>query len=508
MADTAPTQPARVLIIGAGYAGAVCAAELAAAAAADDAAAANRGGAGGAPAPAPAPLLSVTLVDPRDHLDSAFTHARALVEPAVAGPALLPLASMSALPPERVRRVRASVASLGEREARLSDGTAAPFDFCVVAAGSSYAFGKSAAATGRRERLAEIGAASELFCPPASGGGGGGLRVLVIGGGPLGVEAAAELLTDAPAVARVTLVHGSGRLMPSLPPRAGALAKAWLESEARGAGRCRLALGRRVRAGDPVLLAADAAMRGAASAARLPAAALEAGLRVVGGVVVAPPGGAAAALEPREGAGGGGGGGGASAQGGADADAVPYDLAIVATGILRNTSFLKGGPFAAALVPGTGAVRVDASLRVAGASNVFAAGDCTDVPEEKLAFLASSHGELVARNVVALAKARRAAAAAAAPAAAPLPPPPPPPPPALGVWRPSMGLAVCIVTLGRGYAIMCVGPVATAGWLPTKLKAANLLGFVNKYRRRLGVKEQEEEEEGGGGRGGGGEGGK
>jgi NADH dehydrogenase FAD-containing subunit len=132
---------------------------------------------------------------------------------------------------------------------------------------------------------------------------------------------------------------------------------------------------------------------------------------------------------------------------------------------------------------------------------VFAAGDCTDVPEEKLAFLASSHGELVAKNILALARARRAEATAAAAAAAaattgsdPSPaadPSPPAAPPAVSLraWKPSQGLPVAIVTLGRAYAIMCVGPVAAAGWLPTKLKASNLLGFVNKYRTRLGVAE-------------------
>jgi NADH dehydrogenase FAD-containing subunit len=485
-----------VLVIGAGYAGAVCAATLAAANAADAAANANT----------TPPLLTVTLVDPRDHLDSAFTHARALVEPSIAGRALLPLDAMRALPSDTVRRVRASVVALpNDKEAKLSDGSTVAFDYAVIAAGSSYAFGKSApqgSTTGRKERLAEIEAAAALFFPSSEGAAAASssaknLRVLVVGGGPLGVEAAAELLTDAPAVGSVTLVQSSDRLLPSLPCRAGTLAKRFFEGHKR---RCRLVLGRRIRADDPLLLAAEAAMRG--NGQKLPEAAREAGLKVVGGVVVAPTeGGAAAALEP-------------SGGGEGDDSTIPYDLAIVATGILRNTSFLQKGALESALVaaePGgrdggsataqpppppqapprqPGAVRVDASLRVPGFSNVFAAGDCTDVPEEKLAFLASAHGELVANNVVALAKARRAAAAAAASEAAfSSSPPVAPPPPVLRTWRPSSGLPVCIVTLGRAYAIMCVGPLAAAGWLPTKLKASNLLAFVDKYRKRLGVRD-------------------
>jgi len=550
MATTAappPPPPARVLIIGAGYAGAVCAAALAAACERDlaktAASAASAASAALAPPPAPPPLLETTLVDPRDHLDSAFTHARGLVEPSIAPRALLPFASMSAL--RGVRRVRASVVALTPSEARLSDGASQPFDYCVVAAGSSYAFGKSAPsgpATGMAARLDEINRASELFLgdqpgaapppptalppPPRC------RRVLVVGGGPLGVEVAAELLTDAPRVERVTLVQSSDRLLPALPRRAGRLAQSWLAGSARGAGRCRVVLGRRVAAGDPLLLAAEAAMRGEP----LPAAAKAAGLTVVGGVVVAPEGGAVAALERRAAGAAAGaaaadgaaaaaasGGGDVGQQSGEDDETVAYDAAIVATGILRNTGFLRGGPFAGALAGGggeeqgagdkkeasppglspagaqAGAVRVDASLRVAGFSNVFAAGDCTDVPEEKLAFLASSHGELVADNVLALARARRAEALAAAAAvaaaeadpsaAAARPPAPPAKPPVLRVWKPSLGMPVAIVTLGRAYAIMCVGPVAAAGWLPTKLKASNLLGFVDKYRVRLGVAE-------------------
>jgi apoptosis-inducing factor 2 len=531
--------PARVLIIGGGYAGAVCAAELAkfaCVAAPASAAAATATTTPSLPPPSPpAPLLTITLVDPRDHLDAAFTHARSLVEPRVAAPSLLPFDRMRAL--SSVRFVRGLVVRLLEEQggggdggggggkATLSDGSTLAFDYAVIATGSSYTFGKSSPnsgeATGRAGRLREIQAAAALFAASADAGAGADAdarppprRVLVVGGGPLGVEVAAELLTDTTPerVSQVTLVHSSDRLLPSLPPRAGRLAQCWLSSSKPPvSGRCRLLLNRRVKRDDPLMLAADAVARGDAS---LPRAALDAGLRAVGGVIVLDrPGGAQAALEGGEQDGG--------ARGPSPSSTIPYDAAIVATGIRRNTDFLAAAAATAASSsprPRPPApVRVDASLRAEGYKNVFAAGDCTDVKEEKLAFLAAGHGEVVAHNIVALARARRGKLLEQqlqeqqqqqqqqGQQQQQQPPPPPPPtrhpfpPPALKQWKPSQGLPVAIVTLGRAYAIMCVGPVAAAGWLPTQLKARNLLGFVQKYRQKLGCEEEDGLEGGGAG---------
>lgn len=502
-------QPARVLIIGGGYAGAVCAAELAAAVAKEqasataatvvDAATTNgsapcgSGSAAVAATPPAPPLLTITLVDPRDHLDAAFTHARSLVEPKVAGPSLLPFAKMSALSPVGVVRARVVALEAPEDQeggstthntsssgkATLSDGSVLEFDYAVIATGSSYTFGKSSPAsgeaTGRAARLREIQQAAVLFAAGPTPSGRRPLRVLVVGGGPLGVEAAAELLTDvgAESVAEVTLVSASERLLPAMPARAGRLAQSWLlGAKPPVAGRCRLLLGRRVCSDDPLMVAADAVVRGASAMPR--------GLHAVGGVIVAE-GGAAAALE---------------AGSGGEPATVEYDVAIVATGIRRNTEFLaatllkkqQGEKGRSAPPP----VPVDACLRVRGLRNVFAAGDCTDVPEEKLAFLAAGHGELVARNIVALVRAARSTAAAA-PTTTTTTTAPQPPPPQLREWKPSQGLPVAIVTLGRSYAIMCVGPLAAAGWLPTKLKSRNPLGFLAQYKRRFGMKASGEE---------------
>jgi NADH dehydrogenase FAD-containing subunit len=83
--------------------------------------------------------------------------------------------------------------------------------------------------------------------------------------------------------------------------------------------------------------------------------------------------------------------------------------------------------------------QVTKRLQVVGHPRLFALGDVTDVPEEKLAFLAAQQGSLVADSIAALAAARAAGGAAAVEAAAAK----------LRPWRPSMGMQVMFVSLGR-----------------------------------------------------------
>lgn len=54
--------------------------------------------------------------------------------------------------------------------------------------------------------------------------------VLIVGGGPTGVELAGEIVTDFPDK-KVTLVHGGARLLEFVGEKAGAKALPWLESK-------------------------------------------------------------------------------------------------------------------------------------------------------------------------------------------------------------------------------------------------------------------------------------
>ena len=52
--------------------------------------------------------------------------------------------------------------------------------------------------------------------------------VLIIGGGPVGLELAGEIATDMPSK-KVTLVHSGQNILESYPPRLGRLVKSQLE---------------------------------------------------------------------------------------------------------------------------------------------------------------------------------------------------------------------------------------------------------------------------------------
>lgn len=73
-----------------------------------------------------------------------------------------------------------------------------------------------------------------------------------------------------------------------------------------------------------------------------------------------------------------------------------------------------------------------------GHRKLFALGDVTDIPEDKLAFLAAKHGELAAANIHMLLQAQGKGPAAVAAAEK-----------QLKVWKPSMGFRVNIVSVGR-----------------------------------------------------------
>lgn len=84
-------------------------------------------------------------------------------------------------------------------------------------------------------------------------------------------------------------------------------------------------------------------------------------------------------------------------------------------------------------------LQVDQHLRVVGHPRLFALGDVTDVQEEKLAFLAAQQATLVAANLTALAAAAAAGGEAAMQAAGSK----------LRCWRPSAGIQVLFVSIGR-----------------------------------------------------------
>ena len=134
------------------------------------------------------PTMRVTLIDPKDYFEMVWVNPRAMVDPEWARRSIV---SYSTFIP-RAQHVQDEAASLDAKSVTTKSGKTIQFDFCVIAVGSSYAgFLKAAPSTASSaQRLSEMRAFSEQIK--------GASTVLIVGGGPSGVELAFEILDAFP----------------------------------------------------------------------------------------------------------------------------------------------------------------------------------------------------------------------------------------------------------------------------------------------------------------------
>ena len=161
----------------------------------------------------------ITLVDPKDYMELPFATLRALVDPTGFGMTVRrPIAQQL-----QVRHIRAKLSELREHSAVLDNGGEIDFDFAVVATGSAirgFDTLKVAEPRTQAEREAEWAAEHDRLAAADS--------VVIVGGGPIGVELAGEI-TDTYPAKRLALVQGADRLLPALSKRAGEKAQRVLE---------------------------------------------------------------------------------------------------------------------------------------------------------------------------------------------------------------------------------------------------------------------------------------
>ncbi|KAG2484043.1 hypothetical protein HYH03_017133 [Edaphochlamys debaryana] len=282
-------------------------------------------------------FCDVTIVDPKSYFELTWAVPRGLLDSKVAERSTFAYKDVPGLG----RFVQATVSSLSSKEAVLSNGETVPFDYCAVCVGTSNgpAF-KSQSAKSREERLAELKAIGDEIRAAKS--------VAIIGGGPVGVEAAAEIV-EVYAGKAVTLVHPGEHLLTGQPPKLGQESQKWLEAHG-----VKVLLQTRVEGAKP----GDSAGRGPTS------------LPLKGG-----PGGSLQA-----------------------------DLVLWCTGSAPNSGFLRDGELAGVLNE-RGQVKVEPTLQVVGHPHMFALGDITSVDENKMGFLATKHAELAAKSIQAMVKA-------------------------------------------------------------------------------------------------------
>ncbi|XP_052136988.1 uncharacterized protein LOC127755372 [Oryza glaberrima] len=271
----------------------------------------------------------VVLIDPKEYFEIPWANLRAKMDPAAVARTVIPHSEYLT----QAKVVTAAAVGVDDSVVLTSAGGAVGYDFLVVATGRECSRPQK-----REDRLQMFEHDKARIASAGS--------VLVVGGGPIGVELAAEIVMASPEK-RVTLVHGGPRLLTVMGEKASAKALEWLRSK-------------------NVTVLLDQTVDLAAAAA---------GANTDDKVFTTSAG-----------------------------ETVAADCHFVCTGRPVASGWLRES-FLGEHVGGDGKVAVDEHLRVGGLRNVFAIGDITDVPEAKQGYLAQRHAMVVSRNLRLLVKA-------------------------------------------------------------------------------------------------------
>ncbi|XP_006662752.3 ferroptosis suppressor protein 1-like [Oryza brachyantha] len=268
----------------------------------------------------------VVLIDPKEYFEIPWANLRAKMEPAAVERTVIPHTEYLT----NAKVVTASAVGVDDSVVLTSVGCTVAYDFLVVATGRMCNRPQK-----REERLQTFEQDKARIASAES--------VLVVGGGPIGVELAAEIVMGNPEK-RVTIVHGGPRLLMVMGEKASAKALEWLRSK-------------------NVTVLLDQTVDVAA-----------AGVSPDDKVFTTSAG-----------------------------ETVAADCHFVCTGRPIASGWLRDS-FLGDHVDENGRVVVDEHLRVGKLRNVFAIGDITDVPEAKQGYLAQRHAMVVSRNLKLLVK--------------------------------------------------------------------------------------------------------
>lgn len=149
---------------------------------------------------------AVTLIDPKDFFEVPMAVPRMLVDPGRTRDAIIPYTEF--LP--AVTLVLGSLQSVQPGYVTTTSGDV-PYDYLVIATGAAYSGDliKSPFASAV-ERTVQLRVQSHQIRQAGN--------ILIVGGGPVGVEIAGEILQDLPGK-HVTLIQNGPHLLPSLTPK-------------------------------------------------------------------------------------------------------------------------------------------------------------------------------------------------------------------------------------------------------------------------------------------------
>ncbi|XP_050899999.1 uncharacterized protein LOC127106737 [Lathyrus oleraceus] len=261
----------------------------------------------------------VTLIDPKEYFEISWASLRSMVEPSFAERTVINHREYFT----KGDLVTSSAVNVTETEVLTADGRRVPYDYLAIATGHADPVPKV-----RTERLHQYKEENQKIKSAHS--------ILIVGGGPTGVELAGEIAVDFPDK-KVTLVHKGPRLLEFVGAKAADKTLKWLKSK-----------------NVDVKLDQAVDLNSASDGHKIYRTS-------VGGTIEA-------------------------------------DCHFLCTGKPLASAWLKETVLKNDL-DAQGRIKVDEYLRVKGRSNIFAIGDITDIPEIKQGFLAQKQAEVVAKNV-------------------------------------------------------------------------------------------------------------
>ncbi|XP_058729672.1 uncharacterized protein LOC131601795 [Vicia villosa] len=262
---------------------------------------------------------NVTLIDPKEYFEIPWASLRAMVEPSFAERTVINHREYFT----KGDLIVSSATNISESEVFTSDGRKISYDYLVIATGHTEPIPKT-----RTERIDQYKGENTKIKSARS--------VLIIGGGPTGVELAAEIAVDFPDK-KVTIVHKGSRLLEYIGPKASRKTLKWLKSKKVD-----------------VKLEQSVDFDSFTNENRTYQTSL--------------------------------------------GESIEADTHFVCIGKPLGSSWL-GETLLKNDLDGDGRIQVDEHLRVKGKNNVFAIGDITNVQEIKQGVFAQGHAKLVAKNL-------------------------------------------------------------------------------------------------------------
>ncbi|XP_054812833.1 uncharacterized protein LOC129313601 [Prosopis cineraria] len=264
---------------------------------------------------------NVTLIDPKEYFEIPWASLRAMVEPSFAERIVINHRDYFT----KGGLVISSAVNFTETQVITADGRHIPYDYLVLATGHT----QPAVPVTRVERLNQYKAENQKIKSARS--------ILIVGGGPTGVELAGEIAVDFPEK-KVTLVHKGSRLLEFIGTKASRKTMKWLKSK-----KVEVKLEQSVNLN---------------SVEDTPNRTYRTSL----------------------------------------GDTIEADCHFLCTGKPLSSAWLRETLIKNDLNV-DGRIKVDESLRVKGRTNIFAIGDITDVPEIKQGMYAQGQAQVVAKNL-------------------------------------------------------------------------------------------------------------